>query len=215
VVEDVEVLIEGLPTPVLEQSTPLFALRRLARGPALVFARRGSPDNHDLQILYSTRSGWRLAQLPEGLDETTWIFVSRSADGQDLWAIAEGDVGGRGPDLHILAGTNGGRAWSRRATLRKISRFAALDAFAIDPEDDRGSLILRLDEDPSPDAPRLGYYLYLMKNGGRTWSEPIYSHGRPPMTATAPPAPDQTYEYQEPPGLPTWRGLLSALLPPE
>ncbi len=208
--QESEYLVEGLPTATLETATPLFALRRQGRLPALVFSRSGAAEDHDPRVLVSGRDSWRPVQLSERLHNTTWIFVGRAIEGEDVWAVAEGDVGGRGPYLELVTSGNGGRTWAHQATFVKISRHAVLDAFGIHP-DGRGSLILRLDEDPSPGAPRLGYYLYLTRNGGKTWSEPIYSYGRPPVPSSLA-APDDKLSYTEPPGLDAWRRILSILL---
>lgn len=209
--QEAESLVEGLPAATLSIATPLFALRRQGRLPALVFTRSGTAEEHDPRVLVSGRDGWRPVQLSERLHNSTWILVGRALEGEDVWAVAEGDVGGRGPYLELVNSENGGRTWNHQVTFVKISRYAVLDAFGIHP-DGRGSLILRLDEDPSPEAPRLGYYVYLTKNSGKTWSEPIYSYGRPPVP-TALAAPDDKLTFTEPPELDAWKRILSILLP--
>ncbi len=82
-------------------------------------------------------------------------------------------------------------------------------------DDGRGTLILRLDDDPSPSAPRLGHYVYMTQNGGRSWSGAIYSQDRPlPPPAMLMPA-DRAFAGQEPLDSGAWERLLADLQPAE
>ena len=80
-------------------------------------------------------------------------------------------------------------------------------------DEGHGSLILRLDEDSSPNAPRLGYYLYITKNGGKTWSGAMYSQGKPTPPPALLAAPDRTFDTQQPFETASWQRLLADLQP--
>lgn len=205
-------LIEGLPAAALAQALPLFGWSQQGRTPAVVFARLGATERPRAGILISTRDGWRLAAVPDEVYYAKWIYVGRSANGEQIWAIGETGSGEHAPDLGIAVSTNAGRAWGFRSTLHKVSPYAVLEAVGMD-QDGHGSIVLRLDEDPSANAPRLGFYQYLTQNGGKTWLEPIYSFERPPLTGAMPAAPDKTFSYDAPPGADAWRGILSSLAP--
>lgn len=204
-------LVEGLPAAALAQALPQFGWSLQGRAPAIVFARLGS-ERPRAGILISTRDGWRLVAVPDEVYYAHWIYVGRSPKGEQIWAIGETGSGERAPDLAFAVSANAGRAWSFRSTLRKVSPYALLEAFGMN-DDGRGSIVLRLDEDPSANAPRLGFYQYLTGNGGKTWSEPIYSFERPPLAGAMPAAPDKSYSYDAPPGADAWRGILSSLAP--
>lgn len=200
----------GLPPETLAQSVPIFAFHSQGNRPALVFTRSGTAQEQDPRVFVSSPDGaWRLVQLPDELHNTVWTYVGRAISGDEVWGIT---VGGTGV-LQFVSSGNGGRGWKVRASLQKISKAAVLDSFSINDEG-HGSLILRLDEDPSPNAPRLGYYFYLTKNGGKSWSDAIYSQGKP----TPPPAllapPDRTFDNQQPFETASWQKLLTDLQPP-
>jgi hypothetical protein len=207
-----EGLVEGLPAAALAQALPLFGWSQQGRNPAIVFARLGASERPRAGILISTRDGWRLAAVPDEVYYAKWIYVGRSANGEQIWGIGEMGDGERAPDLGIAMSANGGRAWSFRSTLHKVSPYAVLEAVGMD-QDGRGAVVLRLDEDPGANAPRLGFYQYLTQNGGKSWSEPIYSFERPPLSGSMPAAPDKTYSYDAPPSADAWRGILSSLTP--
>jgi hypothetical protein len=196
----------GLPAETLAQSTPLFAFQSQGNRPALVFTRSGTAQEHDPLVFFTTRDGWRLVQLPEELHNTTWAFVGRAIRGGDLWGITQGV----NTTLLFVSSDNNGRVWRFRGSLQKTSPHAVVDTFSIN-EDGKGSLILRLADDPRPDAPRLGFYLYLTKNGGRNWSEAIYSEGKPlpPPSLLAPP--DRTFDGQQRFDVAGWQRLLADL----
>jgi hypothetical protein len=204
----------GLPAETLAQSTPLFAFQGQGNRGALVLIRSGSAQEHDPRAFVASRDGWRLARLPEELHNTSWVFAGRSWAGDELWGITEGSVDMPGPTLLFVSSGNGGRSWKLRGALVKISRYAVVDLFSV-KDDGKGTLILRLDDDPSANAPRLGYYLYLTKNGGRTWSEAIYSQGKPLPPAALLARPDRTFEDQQPLAVDAWQRLLLDLQPAE
>lgn len=204
----------GLPPETLMQSTPLFAFQGQDDRWALVFIRSGSLQEHDPRIFVASRNGWRLVQLPDELHNTSWVFAGRAMRGTELWGITQGNVGGPGATLQFVSSANGGRFWRLRSTLQKISRYAVVDLFSLN-EDGKGTLILRLDDDPSPSAPRLGYYVYLTQNGGRSWSEAMYSQSKPlPPPAMLMPA-DRAFAGQEPLDPGAWERLLADLQPAE
>lgn len=194
----------------LAQAVPLFAFREQGSAPALILLRNGGTQQIP-QALVASRGRWRLIELPEELYNTSWIHAGRTLDNGEIWGITEGLADGQ-PYLYFASSGNGGRTWRLRGHLRKISRSAVVDSFAMD-KGGKGTLILRLDEDPSPDAPRLGHYVYMTRNGGREWSEPIYSHGKPLPPSDVLARPDQTFEPQDSPEPGTWQGILNELSP--
>lgn len=203
----------GLPPETLMQSTPLFAFQSQDDREALVFIRSGSPQEHDPRVFVASRDGWRLVQLPDELHNTSWVFAGRAIKGAELWGITQGSVSGPGETLQLVTSTSG-RFWRLRGSLRKISRYAVVDLFSVN-DDGKGTLILRLDDDPSPNAPRLGYYVYLTRNGGKSWSEAIFSQDRPlPPPAMLMPA-DRTFDGQGPLDPGAWERLLADLQPAE
>lgn len=198
----------GLPPETLAQSVPVFAYQSQGNRPALVFTRSGNAQEQDPRVFVSARDGiWRMIQLPDELHNTAWVWAGRAASGDDIWGITMSSTG----VLQFVSSGNGGRAWKLRGSLPKVSKAAVLDSFSMNDEG-HGTLILRLDEDPNPNAPRLGYYFYISKNGGKTWSDAIYSQGKP----TPPPAllapPDRTFESQ-PFETASWQRLLADLQP--
>jgi hypothetical protein len=202
----------GLPAETLAQSTPLFAFQSQGNRGALVFLRSGSAQEHDPRVFAGSRDGWRLIRLPDETHNTSWVFAGRSITGGELWGITQGSVDTPGPTLLFVSSGNGGRSWKLRGALVKVSRYATVDQFSIN-EDGKGTLLLRLDDDPSPNAPRLGYYIYLTKNGTRNWSEAIYSQGKPgPASATLTSA-DRTFDGQGPLDSGSWQRLLADLQP--
>src|SRR6476661_5937181 len=176
----------GLPAETLAQSVPLFAFQSQGNRPAMVFTRSGTATEQDPRIFVASRDGWRLVQLPEALHNSTWIFAGRAGD--EVWGITEGGAG----TLQFISSTNGGRSWKVNGGLPKISKAAVVELFSMNDEG-RGTLILRLDADASPNAPRLGYYVYLSKNGGKAWSDPIYSQGKPTPPPNLLSPPDRTF----------------------
>ncbi len=202
----------GLPPETLMQSTPLFAFQGQDNRWALVCIRSGTLQEHDPRVFVASRDGWRLIQIPEELHNTSWVFAGRAIRGSELWGITQGSVGGPGETLHLVTSANGGRFWRLRGSLKKTSRYAVVDLFSVN-DDGKGTLILRLDDDPSPNAPRLGYYVYLTKNGGRSWSEAIFSQDKPlPPPAMLMPA-DRTFNGKEPLDPGAWERLLADLQP--
>jgi len=202
----------GLPPEILAQSTPLFALQRDGNRGAVVFVRSGTAQEHDPRVFVASRDGWRLVGLPAELHNTSWIFAGRSAARGELWGIAESDTEGSGPMLQFVSSANGGRSWRLRGALQKVSRFAVVDLFSVN-DDGNGTLILRLDDDPGPNAPRLGYYFHLTKNGGRSWSEAIYSQDRPlPPPILLMPA-DRAFDGKQAFDAGAWERLLADLQP--
>jgi hypothetical protein len=200
----------GLPPETLAQSTPVFAFQSQGSNrPALVFTRSGNTQEHDPRVFISSRDGWRLIQLPEELHNTAWVYAGRALSGTDVWGITQTGIPGAG--LQLVWSGNGGRAWRVRGSLQKVSPHAVLELFTISEE--KGTLILRLDEDPRPDAPRLGYYLYLTKNGGRNWSEAIYSQGKPLPPPDLLARPDRTFDASQPLDVAGWQRLLAELQP--
>jgi hypothetical protein len=203
----------GLPAETLAQSTPRFAFQSQSGRGALLFVRSGSAAEHDPRVFLASRDGWRLIRLSDDLHNTSWVFAGRSTDGAELWGITQGSGGdGPGPTLLFVSSGNGGRSWRVRGALVKVSRYAVVELFSMN-DDGKGTLILRLDDDPTASAPRLGYYVYLTKNGGRTWSEAIYSHSRPlPPSGLLVPA-DRAFDGEQPPDPGSWQRLLLDLQP--
>jgi hypothetical protein len=205
----------GLPAETLAQSTPLFAFQSQGNRGGLVFIRSGNAQEHDPRVFLGSRDGWRLIQLPEELHNSSWVFVGRSINGTELWGITQASgAEGPGPTLLFVSSGNGGRSWKLRGTLVKVSRFAVVDLFSMNG-DGKGTLFLRLDDDPSPESPRLGYYFYLTKNGGRTWSEAIYSQGKPLPPPAMLAAADRTFDGKQPLDVGAWQRLLADLQPVE
>ncbi len=201
----------GLPPETLAQSTPVFAFQSQgSTRPGLVFVRSGNTQEHDPRVFLSSRDGWRLVQLPEDVHNSTWVYAGRAASGTDVWGITQ--TGGAGTGLSLVWSGNSGRAWRVRGFLQKVSPSAVIDLFTLNEE--RGTLILRLDEDPRPNAPRLGYYLYITKNGGRNWSEAIYSQGKPLPPPDLLARPDRIFDTKEPLDVAGWQRLLAELQPP-
>jgi hypothetical protein len=199
----------GLPPETLAQSTPLFAFQNQGNRPALVFTRSGNAQENDPRVFISSRDGWRLVQLPEDTHNSTWVFAGRSVGGNGVWGITQG----AGATLLFVSSVNDGRNWRLRGSLQKVSPAAVVELFSMNDEG-KGSLILRLDNDARPDAPRLGYYLYLTKNGGRTWSEAIYSQGKPLPPSNLLMPPDRAFDGQQIVDVAGWQRLLADLQPP-
>lgn len=202
---------DDLPEETLAQSTPMFAFRSQGTIPALILTRSGSVENQDPRVFLSTRDGWRLVQLPEELHNTSWVWAGRALDGGEIWGITEGMANGRSY-LYFASSLNG-RTWRLRGYLPKVSRLAVVETVGMN-KSGKGTLILRLDEDPSPDAPRLGHYVYLTRNGGRDWAEPMYSAGRPlPPSDVLVPS-DQSFSEPAPPATDAWQKILRDYAPP-
>jgi hypothetical protein len=203
----------GLPPETLGQSTPVFAFVGEAAHPGLVFVRSGAGAEHDPRVFASSRDGWRLVQLPEGFHNMGWAYAGRNVRTYEIWSALQAS-GESGPGLNLLfsSGSPDGRSWRYRGALQKVSRHAVVDMLGINPGG-KGTVVLRLDDDPSPEAPRLGYYSYMTKDGGRTWSTPLYSSGRPsPPTDMLAPA-DRTFDAKQPPEVAAWRQLLASVQP--
>ncbi|HEY0514977.1 MAG TPA: hypothetical protein VGH73_23990 [Thermoanaerobaculia bacterium] len=198
----------GLPAETLAQSTPVFAFQSQGNHPALIFTRSGNAKETDPRVFVSSRDGaWRLVQLPDELHNTVWVFAGRA--GNEAWGITEGGTG----ILQLVSSGNDGRTWKVRGALQKISKAAALDQFSMNDEG-HGTLILRLDADASPNAPRLGYYVYLSKNGGKGWSEALYSQGKPTPPPSLLSPPDRTFDGQQAAlDAGAWQRLLADLQP--
>lgn len=197
-------------TATLAQAVPVFAFRERGNDPALLLLGTGEAQRSP-RALVGSRGRWRQVELPEQLYNTTWVHAGRTLDSREIWGITEGLADGQ-PYLYFTSSGNGGRGWRLRSYLRKISASAVVDSFAMD-KGGKGTLILRLDEDPSPDAPRLGHYVYLTRNGGREWAEPMYSHGKPLPPSDLLAFPDQTFEPR-PPDPEAWTRILDSLSPP-
>ncbi len=201
-----------LPPETLAQSIPRFAFQAQRGTPALLLTHSGTGAEHDPRILISSRDGWRLIQLPENFHNLSWVYAGRGVSSDEVWAGAQAAGEVPAPNLELLSSANGGRAWRYRGSLQKVSRYAVVDYLAINASG-KGTLVLRLDADPSPNAPRLGYYLYMTKNG-RDWSQPFFSGSRPspPSDVLAPPA--RTFEADQKPLAPdAWQHLFAELLP--
>ena len=199
----------GLPPETLAQSTPLYAFQAQGNKPALVLTRSGNAQEYDPRVFISSRDGWRLVQLADDLHNSNWVYAGRAVSGTGVWGITQN---GAGTGLQFVFSANGGRQWRTRGSLRKISPNAVIELFTINDEE-KVSLILRLDEDARPDAPRLGYYLYISKNGGRSWSEAIYSQNKPLPPPDLLAHPDRTFDGKEPLDPAAWQRLLADLQP--
>jgi hypothetical protein len=204
--------IAGLPAATLAQSIPFFAFAAQGGNPALILTKSGGATEFDPRVLVASRNGWRLLTLGNDVHNTTWVSAGRVIDGGELWGITAGQVEGRNV-LYFLSAGRDGRVWRFRGFLPTVSRFAVVESFAMN-KSDKGTLVLRLDDDPSPEAPRLGYYIYLTKNGGREWSAPIYSQGRPLPPSDPLLLPERSFTESQPPDLATWRVILENLQPP-
>src|SRR6478672_11061151 len=199
----------GLPAETLAQSIPLFAFQARGGHPGLIFTRSGNAEQTDPRVFVSSRDGWRLLQLGEELHNTVWIFAGRATGGSDVWGITEGSAG----VLQLVSSNNDARSWKVRGSLQKISKAAVRDQFSMNDEG-RGTLILRLDADASPNAPRLGYYVYMSKNSGKTWSEALYSQGKPTPPPSLLSPPDKAFETQAGLDAAGWQKLLAEIQPP-
>jgi hypothetical protein len=201
----------GLPPETLAQSTPVYAFQSHGSHPGLIFTRSGTAQETDPRVFVASRdAGWRLVQLGDELHNTVWVFAGRAMSGNnDVWGITEGGSG----VLQIISSNNDGRSWKVHGSLQKIAKAAVLDQFSMS-DDGRGTLILRLDADASPNAPRLGYYVYLTKNGGKAWSEAIYSQGKPTPPPSLLSPPDKTFDGQQATlDAAGWQRLLADLQP--
>jgi hypothetical protein len=177
-----------------------------------VFTHSGTAAEHDPRILISSRDGWRLIQLPENFHNLNWVYAGRGVTSQEVWAGAQAGGEVPAPVLELLSSANGGRAWRYRGGLQKVSRYAVVDYLAINPSG-KGTLVLRLDADPSPNAPRLGYYLYMTKNG-RDWSQPFFSQSKPSPASDVLAPPARSFEANQQPLTPdAWQRLFADLLP--
>lgn len=200
---------EGLPPETLSQATPVFAFQSQGNRPALVFTRNGTSEGYAPRVFLSSRDGWRLVQLSDDLYNTSWVFVGRAMSGSEVWGVTRGSDG----NLQFVQSQNGGRNWRSRGSLQAVSPKAVVDLFTLN-DDGKGTLILRLDEeDPDPEGPRAGYHVYLTKNGGRNWSDRIYSQGRPTPPPNLLMPPDRTFDVQQPLDLDAWRRLFAELQP--
>lgn len=197
----------GSASQVWSQSIPLFVFRAQGRNPAVVLLRQGDRLEGVPRVYYSSRDGWSVADFAEGLRKATWVAAGRGQSGAELWAVAQEEDSGY---LVVMGSSNAGRAWRQRGSLRKISKLASVEYLGMN-KDGRGSLILNLEDDPSPDAPRLGYYLYLTENGGKSWSDPIYSQSRPSAPVSDLSSPDQTFPQDATPDPGLWQRLLASL----
>ncbi|MFY9821048.1 MAG: hypothetical protein WAM82_06685 [Thermoanaerobaculia bacterium] len=201
-----------LPPETLAQSSPRFAFAAQGNSPALVFTHSGTAAEHDPRILISSRDGWRLIQMPENFHNQSWVYAGRGVLSQEMWAATQ--IGGEvpPPNLELLSSANGGRVWRYRGSLQKISRYAVIDYLAMNPSG-KGTLVLRLDADPSENAPRLGYYVYTTRNG-RDWTPPYFSQNKPAPSSDVLAPPARTYEANQPPLTPdAWKSLFAELLP--
>jgi photosystem II stability/assembly factor-like uncharacterized protein len=197
----------SIPPETLAQSTPVFAFQSQGSRPAMVFTRSGTAQEQDPRVFVGSRDGtWRLVELPNELHNTVWIFVGRAGD--EVWGITEGGTG----ILQFVSTTNGGRTWKVRGTLPKIAKSAVVDLFSMNDEE-HGTLILRLDADASPKPARLGYYVYFTKNGGKSWSDAIYSQGKPTPPPNLLSPPERTFESTPPFATASWQRLLTDLQP--
>ena len=201
--------VAGLPAETLAQSVPVYAFQSQGNHPALIFTRSGNAQEMDPRVFVSSRDGvWRLVQLGDELHNTAWVFAGRTSGGNEVWGITQSSTG----LLQLVSSGNDGRSWKTRGSLQKISKAAVVDLFSMNDEG-RGTLILRLDADPAPDAPRLGYYLYMSKNGGKAWSEAIYSQGKPIPPPNLLAAPDRAFDGQQALDTGAWQRLLADLQP--
>jgi hypothetical protein len=203
----------GLPAETLGQSTPIFALRGEGSHPTLIFVRSGTATEHDPRVFATARDGWRLVQMPDGFHNLQWAYAGRNVRTNDVWGAAQAK-GEAGPGLNLLFASSSvdGRSWRYHGALQKVSRFAVIDMVGMNPGG-KGTVILRLDDDPTPDAPRLGFYIYMTKDGGRNWAAPLYSSSRPsPPSDMLAPA-DKTFDLQQPPEVAAWRQILTSLQP--
>jgi hypothetical protein len=201
----------SLSSQTLAQSVPLFTFRPQGRNPALILLRQGEAKDGVPRVYYSSREGWLVAEFSEGLRKASWVAAGRAANGLDVWAVAQEEDSGY---LVFVNSNNGGRSWRQRGPLRKISKRANLVFFGMN-RDNKGSAILELADDPAPDAPRLGHYLYLTDNGGKTWSSPIFSQSRPSGPINELQSPDETFRQDGTPDTALWQRLLSSLAPAE
>jgi hypothetical protein len=201
-----------LPPETLAQSIPRFAFQFQGASPALVLTHSGTAAEHEPRILVWSRDGWRMIQLAENFHNLNWVYAGRGVTSTEVWAAAQAGGELPGSNLELVSSANGGRTWRYRGSLQKVSRYAVVDYLAMNPSG-KGTLVLRLDDDPSPGAPRLGYYLYMTKNG-RDWSQPYFSANKPspPSDVMAPPA--RTFEAnQQPLANDAWQQLFTTLMP--
>jgi hypothetical protein len=196
----------------LAQASPRFAFAVQEGSPALVFVQSGTAAEHDPRILISSRDGWRVVQMPENFHNQAWAYAGRGVTSQEVWAASQ--VGGEvpAPNLELFSSGNGGRNWRYRGSLQKISRYAVIDYLAIN-SGGKGTLVLRIDADPSPNAPRLGYYVYTTRNG-RDWSQPYFSQNKPAPSSDVLAPPARTFEANQTPfTAEAWQRLFAGLVP--
>lgn len=204
----------GLPPETLGQSTPIFGFLGEASHPGLVFVHSGSATDHEPRVFASSRDGWRLVQLPDGFHNLNWAYTGRNVRNYEIWAVLQAG-GEAGPGLNLLfaSGSSDGRSWRYRGSLQKISRYAVVEMLGMN-DGGKGTIVLRLDDDPTPESPRLGYYSYMTKDGGRSWGQPLYSSSRPssPTDMLAPA--EKSYDPKLAPDVAAWRQLLGSMQPP-
>lgn len=203
----------GLPPETLGQSTPVFGFLGESSHPGLVFVRSGSATEHDPRVFGSSRDGWRLIQLPDGFHNLDWSYAGRNVRNFEIWAVLQAS-GDSGPGLNLLfaSGSPDGRSWRYRGALQKVSRYAVVEMLGMS-DGGKGTIVLRLDDDPTPESPRLGYYTYMTKDGGKTWGQPLFSSSRPsPPSDMLAPA-DKAFDAKQPPDVAAWRQILGSMQP--
>ncbi len=128
-------------------------------------------------ILVFDKDAWRIVNLPENYENSSWQFAGRTKTGKDVWAFAEFAVEGRGWDLETAYSADDGRTWKHIGSLKKISYLAEFHSFTM--SGGKGQLTVQFSYgDDSSDKD--GYYTYTTTNKGMTWSKPKYSETPPP-----------------------------------
>ena len=176
---------------VLVSATAQVEMAQLKPRPEVVFScienrgRTNDLDEFRAVIFVKDAARWRQINLPRAnYTFAGWEYAGSSKSKPQLWAIAQFGRAGLGPDLEIAYSGNDGRTWRHLHSLVKISRFAVFESFSM-ASNGRGSLTIRLQDNPEPEH-RDGYYTYTTTNNGRSWNKnPAYSQTAPTAPANA------------------------------
>jgi hypothetical protein len=119
-------------------------------------------------ILVKERDGWKGIRLEAR--QQGWEYVGASANGDELWAVLDGQVEGHSWELTLVNSEDRGKTWCVVSTVRKTCYYAGFHDFAM-ADDGSGRVTILLCDDYN-DETRAGMYHYRTSDGGRTWSLP-------------------------------------------
>ncbi|MDI3288098.1 hypothetical protein [Polyangium sp. 15x6] len=102
-------------------------------------------------------------------EQMGWEAVARAGEAsREVIGVLDSQIESPGWDLVIVASTDSGRTWARRATLRKVYYMATVESL-IARSPDHFDLVLRLDDDYGAGvAP--GRYVASTEDRGSSWS---------------------------------------------